>query len=426
MHTEGNELTVTILLASSLLLQLVGLFIAVSMDRYLKKTDRAVMQLIVVLVLALIISSFADAILSEKPQYDKVRLFLSVFGYCARPVVLLLFGIIVKLEKDWTLVWTLVTVNTLTYLTAFFSDVAFYIRDGNFGRGPLGFMCHIVSFILTIWYTYKALKRFRSEARAEWIFPLAVALLVIVSAIVDTEFEISTPVTCLSITMTTGCVFFYIWLHLQFVREHEKMVDNEWRVQMMMTQIQPHFLFNTLSTIQALCRIDPEKAFSTLGVFGEYLRENLGVMQSPDLIPFEDELRHTKLYAEIEQIRFPNITVEYRVLDSAFKVPVLCLQPLVENAVKHGVRTKKNGKIIVSAYREGDSYVYSVADNGKGFTSESMGDPDRTHIGMQNVQERIERQCGGTVTVRSTPGEGTEITVKIPAAEGDSDENNVR
>ncbi|MBR1747789.1 MAG: histidine kinase, partial [Clostridia bacterium] len=215
--------------------------------------------------------------------------------------------------------------------------------------------------------------------------------------------------------IVSSTVFFYIWLHLQFVRKHEKALQAEQRIQIMMSQIQPHFLYNTLSTIQALCRIDPEKAFVITEKFGAYLRSNIDFLSSPNLIPLRKELEHTRIYAEIEMTRFPNISVTYDVEEEDFPIPALTIQPLVENAIRHGVRVCQKGKVSVRVYREGDFRMIVISDNGKGFDINQVQDSGKAHIGIQNVRERIEKMCGGRMEIESVIGEGTTIRLILPA-----------
>ena len=106
----------------------------------------------------------------------------------------------------------------------------------------------------------------------------------------------------------------------------------------MMSQIQPHFLYNTLATIRALCCVDAEKAGEMTEKFGEYLRQNLDSLGNTGLIPFRKELEHTRIYADIEMVCFENLRVEYDIQDDAFALPPLTLQPIVENAFTHGFR----------------------------------------------------------------------------------------
>ena len=190
----------------------------------------------------------------------------------------------------------------------------------------------------------------------------------------------------------------------------------EQRIEIMMTQIQPHFLNNTLSTIQALCRIDPEKAFDTTAKFGTYLRQNIEFLNQPDLIPLEKEIEHTRLYADIERLRFPNITVVYDLGDTEFSLPVLTIQPLVENAIRHGVRIRKSGLVTVRTQAYDDRHEITITDNGKGFEPRTAT-RGGMHIGIQNVRERIERMCGGTLKIDSKIGEGTTVTIQLPRRE---------
>ena len=171
------------------------------------------------------------------------------------------------------------------------------------------------------------------------------------------------PVAFLTIAIVVGSVFYYIWLHLQFVREHENDLMASQRIQIMMTQIQPHFLFNALNTIRALYAKDPPLADKTLEDFSTYLRQNLESLS----------LDHTRLYAEIEVLRFPNIHVEYRTWDQDFQIPALTIQPLVENAIRHGVRNRKDGLVTVTTVCESGCHRITVQDNGVGFDTKEAG-----------------------------------------------------
>ena len=214
--------------------------------------------------------------------------------------------------------------------------------------------------------------------------------------------------------MVSSALFYYIWLHLKFVHDHEKALEAESRIRIMMSQIQPHFLYNTLSSIQALCRIDPDKAFDVTEQFGTYLRRNIDSLDQPDLIPFTKELEHTRVYSEIEMLRFPNVRVNYDVPDVDFSVPVLTVQPLVENAIRHGVRIREEGIVTVSSRTTDRFHEIMISDNGKGFDTTLLKTADGSHIGVRNVQERIEKLCGGTLTGESVPDKGTTVTIRIP------------
>ena len=190
----------------------------------------------------------------------------------------------------------------------------------------------------------------------------------------------------------------------------------EQRIQIMMTQIQPHFLFNTIATFRALCRKDPEKAADLAEMFGDYLRQNLDSLGTAGLIPFHKELEHTKTYTEIEMVRFRNLRVVYDIHESDFEIPPLTVQPMVENAIRHGARAGREETITVTAGKGAKGYEVVIRDNGIGFDPQRQGALDGAghHIGIANVRERIESMCGGSLSIDSAPGKGTKVTITVP------------
>ena len=181
-----------------------------------------------------------------------------------------------------------------------------------------------------------------------------------------------------------------------------------------MSQIQPHFLFNSLNTIRALCVKDPKQAEYAIETFSAYLRENLEFMHWASLIPLSKDVEHTRLYTEIERLRFPNICVEYQIAEEDCEIPPLTIQPLVENAIRHGIRGQKDGTVIISAFHENRTFVITVRDNGTGFNPEEKNNPEEMHIGIGSVRSRVEQLCKGEFILESHPGKGTLITIRIP------------
>ena len=154
----------------------------------------------------------------------------------------------------------------------------------------------------------------------------------------------------------------------------------------------------------------------TIGLFSAYLRQNLESLNEAAVIPLSKELEHTRIYTEIEMIRFPNIRIEYDIRDGEYGVPALTVQPMVENAIRHGVRSRKEGIVKIAAYREDAVHIIVIEDNGVGFDEHSANETDGMHIGISNVRERLERMCLGTMTIDSRLGEGTKIVLRIPVS----------
>ena len=208
--------------------------------------------------------------------------------------------------------------------------------------------------------------------------------------------------------------------------ETEKMILNaklaESRIATMISQIQPHFIYNTLGTIEQLCITDPKAASKLVRNFSLYLRGNFSELDKKKPITFSQEMNHVKHYTDIEQVRFPDMTIKYDLRSVEFLLPALSVQPLVENAIKHGLMGLEEGGIVtISAYETDEDYIVEVLDDGVGFDM-NVGYDETKHVGIKNIRGRIETMCGGSLTIESEIGSGTKATIRIPkgGAENDS------
>ena len=190
----------------------------------------------------------------------------------------------------------------------------------------------------------------------------------------------------------------------------------ESHISIMLSQIQPHFLYNTLNSIYQLCETNPMLARSMVNSFAEYLRNNLSSLDEPGLVSFETELSHIKTYLDIEKIRFDDtLEIEYDINCTDFSLPVLTVQPIVENAVKHGTSKKRGGgKVTISTLEDSENYIISVSDTGCGFDPAKPKNDGKRHVGIENVRQRLSNMCAGSLTIKSVVGEGTNATIKIP------------
>lgn len=186
-----------------------------------------------------------------------------------------------------------------------------------------------------------------------------------------------------------------------------------------LSQIQPHFLYNSLTSIYSLCESDPEKAKLAIVDFSKYLRANLDSLKQKDLITFNEELNHIKAYLRLEKLRYDDdLNIIYEIKVSDFLLPVLTVQPLVENAINHGIcNTKQGGIITIKTSETEDYYEIKVIDKGAGFNENELYDPNRTHTGIDNVRSRLKNMCNGTLEIASIVGVGTTAIIKIPKGE---------
>ena len=185
------------------------------------------------------------------------------------------------------------------------------------------------------------------------------------------------------------------------------------RISTLMSQIHPHFIYNTLGSIEQLCELDPPKAAKLVNDFSKYLRGNFGEIDSPKLIRVSKELEHTEYYISIEKVRFPDIEFITEMDCCDFSIPALTVQPIVENAIKHGIlKRAEGGTVKVRVYESDSSYFVTVKDNGVGFNTDELEENKR--VGLRNIKSRLEAMCGGILHIESIIGVGTKITVEIP------------
>ena len=207
------------------------------------------------------------------------------------------------------------------------------------------------------------------------------------------------------------------------------------RVSIMVLEMRPHFIYNAMMSIYYLCAQDPKKAQQVTLDFTAYLRKNFTAIASADTVPFSDELEHTRAYLAVEQVQFEDgLSVGYDTPHTNFRVPPLTLQPIVENAVKHGMDPEHAPLRITIRTREANAgNEIIVEDNGQGWPGAGAGAgraafapangpgfaPDgnksgEPHIALANIRQRLSMMCDGKLTIRPREGGGTVATVTIP------------
>ncbi|MDL2248805.1 histidine kinase [Tyzzerella sp. OttesenSCG-928-J15] len=185
----------------------------------------------------------------------------------------------------------------------------------------------------------------------------------------------------------------------------------------MLSQIQPHFLYNALSAISELCISNPEEARRTVLDFSRYLRTNMDSLSSDRLVRFDEELKHISTYLSLEKKRFEDrLEVHFEIGQKDFLLPPLTVQPIVENAVLHGVTTRSTGGAIwIKTAVKADEVVITVRDNGVGFDVSAYAKDGKSHIGIENVRRRLRALCSGNLWVESQIGVGTTVSLTIPS-----------
>ena len=188
----------------------------------------------------------------------------------------------------------------------------------------------------------------------------------------------------------------------------------ESRISTMMSQIRPHFIYNTLGSIEQLCKLDPPKAGNLVHNFAKYLRGNFRELDNPKPILMSQEMEHVHHYISIENVRFPDMTFTFEMNCDDFRIPALTVQPIVENAIKHGLmKLSRGGTINVVSYETDTDYCVLVTDDGAGFDTSVLID-EKKHLGLRNIRERLRVMVNGNLDIQSTVGVGTKVIITIP------------
>ncbi|MBQ9438907.1 MAG: histidine kinase [Lachnospiraceae bacterium] len=202
------------------------------------------------------------------------------------------------------------------------------------------------------------------------------------------------------------------------IARQQREIANQ-RTSVMVLQMRPHFIYNTLMSIHSLCRLNPRKAEQITMDFTNYLRRNFGAVVNDSAIPFSTELEHTRAYLAVEQAQYDDmLVVDYDTAYTQFRLPPLTLQPIVENAVKHGMDLDADPLHISIRTRSMDSGESEpsaaeiiVEDTGPGFDPSNESKP---HTTLENIRQRLEMMCGGSMDIKPREGGGTVVTVRIP------------
>ena len=294
-----------------------------------------------------------------------------------------------------------------------FTHIYFYSVDGVYTRSSFmiisqgyQFIVLAISFFLVV--TTKTLNRREKIAFSLYCFLPAVSIVV----------QNALPgyaVAYLALFVAVEILFLFLNMEKNIrIEENEKKLKDA-NVKLMMSQIQPHFIYNTLSSISTLITIDPHKAQRALDDFSDYLRMNFSSLTETRLIPFANELEHIKTYVDLERLRFSSrLKVVYDIQTLNFLVPPLSIQPIVENAIKHGIFMKiDGGTVTLRTYEDDTSYTVEVIDDGVGFDMDDVDFKNNEHIGLNNVKQRISSMCKGDIVFESEKNKGTKVTISF-------------
>lgn len=374
-----------------------------------------------------------EIIVAGRTEFDflfKIVCCISILSYYA---VLALFVyyftsyISLHTKVSWTLSHISLAISmifSLEWCASVFNGMFFSIENGHFIKSEHYWFSQIgIFFVMGIMISL-AIRYFKVLGKWDAFFFISFSVLPLSSVIIS----IKMPYFTIQIALSISILLVYNFIYLTQVRQNIKQENilRENKVALSFSQIQPHFIFNTLNSIYVLCDKDPKIVKQAIGDFSNYLRTNLEVFSEQRMIPFEKEIEHLNCYINLEKLRFrEDLYVNFDLLEKNFVIPQLTLQPIVENAIKHGILKKKSGGVVtISTCKTDQFYKIKVSDDGVGFDTNilsNLNDENKNtekegqlHVGLKNVQERLWILCRGNLIVKSEIGKGTSVIIELP------------
>lgn len=329
----------------------------------------------------------------------------------------------IKKEKDqWTGLWIACAIAAagiaLTVITQFYPLLYRFDETNHYVRTDWFFLSSIIAFLGLV-VEFVLLTKYRSSFdRAKRIVLYVYLFMPLMALIWQTLFYGISMLQIMS-TISLMCLFM-----VDAFRQTKQLVEKErelsnMKIQVVLSQIKPHFMYNVLNTITYLCDKDASLAKRALYDFSRYLRGNLDSLTSQNLVPLDREMDLVARYLALEKLRMEDeLNIIYDINDNGYMLPPMTLEPFVENAVAHGLAKADEGGTLAIRTRVGEeAHEIVIEDDGVGFDPDeykSRVDGEHHSIGIDNVRKRLERMCGGTVEIRSQRGKGTSVLIRIP------------
>ncbi len=305
--------------------------------------------------------------------------------------------------------------------TQFTGDFYYFTSNNVYQRGPLYPVLLVPPVLLMLTNLLILVKRRRQIPVNKRVVLYSYILIPIACMLIQ-----MVSYGILMIVLGSSLAALIIFIHIVnesasiYIDQRVKIAEQDFKSKAL--QIRPHFIYNTLSNIYYLCELDPQKAQRVIDDFTNYLKKNFSAMENQGLITFDEELQHTKAYLAVVKARYEElIFADYDTPVTNFKLPPLTLEPLVENAVKHGLDPDAGPMYIIIKTRRENSYnVITIENTGLDFHYDdndnfaSSGINDEPHVGIKNVKSRLETSCGGSLRVTKRPDGGTVATIRIP------------
>lgn len=418
--TEWPNNTAYSIGGAMLIMMVLGILFSACMPALGKWNKRYFIALFSTLLLY-VIAIFTDLIIYTDPDMAAAEKTVIIFEFLffsalsSMPMFFLLHscGESIKSSMLFRVIMTLWGIFFLTVLFAQFTNTFYHATMNNqFTRGPLFALLLIPLVLITTSIIIALIRRRKKLSKRVFIALLVYLLPMTIAIIVYMLYPIDILVSLTIVFCALTMLGLILTENLELYMRHQLEIANQ-RAGILVLQMRPHFICNTMMSIYYLCDRDPQKAKQVTLDFTSYLRKNFAAIASEETIPFSLELEHTRAYLAVEQAQFEDtLFVSFDTPYTMFRVPPLTLQPIVENAVKHGMKSSNDPIYISVITRQTEKTIeIIVEDDGPGF---SPVDDNEPHIALDNIRQRLKLMCGGKLIITPREDGGTSVKVTIP------------
>jgi len=405
-----------VITVSGLLISLICLLMSIIFHKLGYEKDMLFITFFV--ILACYTFSETLNLLSTNVILSRITLFLSSL-FSSMLITLIFIYFLQCAGKSWkknklfhyiVLLWVVyVAILVITQFTTF---IYYFTPDNAYHRGPwypILLIPPIVSMILNLiaLYLYRSAisRRMRISFIVYYMAPL-------IGMIIQVYFY---GIVVIVLGTTVSILFMFALRLVDEVELSYRQADKiaSQHASILVLQMRPHFIYNTLTSIYYLCKKDSSKAQQVILDFSNYLKKNFTAITSENCIPFTEELGHIKAYLAVELVRYEDrLFVDYDIPVTMFNLPPLTLQPIVENAVKYGISPDGSPlNIHITTFESKDCFVVTIEDDGPGFIEPRDDSP---HIALDNIRQRLKTYCDGTLNISQRKDGGTKVTVFLP------------
>lgn len=408
------------------LLTLSLIFISFLTQSRKNKKDSFIMYFMIPDAMIYIASNLVDLLFTGNPDFNTFSSLMNIFSYLTGYLLIHFFLVyfleladnkkLTKFLQPFSSI--LILICLVPIVISHFTGFIFIFKEGHIIHGPFylwGFAYVVITYSEMLFIAFTQ-KRMTVSERVILIMTIVIHVLAGLSQYFFPDLKVTFSSSCLVVVMLYMMIYSRRGRDLTDVKEEL----TQTQIRLMLSKIRPHFLFNSLTAISELCKENPELAKQSIDDFAKYLRTNMDSLGNDKIVDFPVELQHTKTYLNLEKLRYEEkLNIEFDITSKDFQIPSLTLQPIVENAIKHGISKKdEGGTVLIKTDENQNYYIITVQDDGPGFNQKEfdlkLRDSERSHIGLNNVKERLAKMCDGKLTISGEIGKGTTVNIFIP------------